>query len=520
MSSTRCISSAIDDSLAPLTLLPSVLSCSSEFNAAFGGVVTHTDTMIVFVVPAGVGKGLNLTVSAVSPDGTAVSSGPRTFSYTAPTLDRTDPTTWLVTPPVAASATTYVFSPSKLLTFYGSNFGPYGQEASWSPQERQVSITIDGYACPGALRKFVDNSVVLQCEYARDASAALGVPVSDPSVPRAGIKDVRAFVAGQESFPAPTIFRVGCSPDSYGQPGDICLPCPLGAECDGYRGDLASPSVALIASNVLKYGPLVFLNRSTSWGFNVTQCHSCHTRPRALPGFFNMRGLVNKEGESETICDPIRKAEGRAAVECENVVACEPPESCLSDNVCADGYTNDKGWPYRCAACADGFFRSSGICRRCPNNPELNILFFFIVAIAAIACGWLLNQKQVNIAFLTIGLDYMQVISIFAATRVAWPQQIQDLFRILSAFNLNIEIMAPECVFKGLQYTQKWGMIMALPLGVFALLLCVHGANIFYAVFIRGQKLSTFAAEAASPLIAMAQVLMYFLYLYLTRSRL
>jgi hypothetical protein len=36
------------------------------------------------------------------------------------------------------------------------------------------------------------------------------------------------------------------------------------------------------------------------------------------------------------------------------------------------------------------------------------------------------------------------VLSILANSRVTWPAVVRELYRIMSAFNLNIEIVAPE----------------------------------------------------------------------------
>jgi len=36
------------------------------------------------------------------------------------------------------------------------------------------------------------------------------------------------------------------------------------------------------------------------------------------------------------------------------------------------------------------------------------------------------------------------VLAIFSNAKVAWPPVIKQLYRMLSAFNLNIEIVAPE----------------------------------------------------------------------------
>jgi len=512
---TRCITAAVSDYNATKLLL-SVEDCYSEFSqSSFNTtVLAHSHSQITFTTLPGVGKNRNLTISIIGSDGIEVTSNVIAFSYAPPELKRVTPNIirlpepTIIVSPTSTNRGVYSFNPTRLV-FGGNNFGPIGMESTWTIEERKVEITISNYKCNDAARKTINQESILECNYALDTVISGGVLLSNNAVPRVGYVSVSATVAGQLSVPTASNFlHVVCDIDTYGLPGEICLSCPYGATCDGFKP----------VSTINDVAKATFRNYINNDGLNVTECMSCHTAPSAKPGFFNMKGYVNDNGESETVCDPIRKEEGlRSNKECENFVACDPPEACLGANICADGYAN-KAFPYRCSQCADGYYRSSGSCRQCPNNPELNIVFFFIVAVVAIGIGWFLNRKQVNIAFLTIGLDYIQVISIFASTRVAWPQQIKDLFRILSAFNLNIEIIAPECAFKGITYKQKWGMIMALPIAVFALLLVIHFSTIVYAVLIKGQSSRNLVRTTASPLIAMGQVLMYFLYLYITRS--
>ena len=60
------------------------------------------------------------------------------------------------------------------------------------------------------------------------------------------------------------------------------------------------------------------------------------------------------------------------------------------------------------------------------------------------------------------------------------------LFQILSAFNLNIEIVAPECLVPDVSFVTKWMIIVCLPLLVGSLFLVQF--SILYAVkrFVRG----------------------------------
>jgi hypothetical protein len=80
--------------------------------------------------------------------------------------------------------------------------------------------------------------------------------------------------------------------------------------------------------------------------------------------------------------------------------------------------------------------------------------------------------------------------------------------QVLSAFNLDINVIKLECSLPGISYSVKWAATMALPIAVGIILLLIHGAVVAYTVLVSRQKLKK-AATAASPLVAMAQVLMY-----------
>jgi hypothetical protein len=50
--------------------------------------------------------------------------------------------------------------------------------------------------------------------------------------------------------------------------------------------------------------------------------------------------------------------------------------------------------------------------------------------------------------------------SLFCAARGQWPAIIVELFRLMSVFNFNIDITAPECTLKQLTYETKWWIVM------------------------------------------------------------
>ena len=122
-----------------------------------------------------------------------------------------------------------------------------------------------------------------------------------------------------------------------------CLPCPAGAYCDGGL-----------------------------------------TPPRALAGWFDLNGT------GPTQCPPERLSRPY----CDYFVPCEPPEACLGNNTCAEGYVSVDPI-YRCAACdpcyrgptgtgsCNTYYRRGGECLKCPSLAWMLILMFAVVAIGA-----------------------------------------------------------------------------------------------------------------------------------------
>ena len=51
----------------------------------------------------------------------------------------------------------------------------------------------------------------------------------------------------------------------------------------------------------------------------------------------------------------------------------------------------------------------------------------------------------------------------FANAGVPWPEEVMKLFDLLSAFNLNIQLVAPECLVPSVSFSQKFAFIVMLP---------------------------------------------------------
>jgi hypothetical protein len=163
-----------------------------------------------------------------------------------------------------------------------------------------------------------------------------------------------------------------CVPGYFGASGELCEPCYDGAKCLGGAME-----------------------------------------PLSLPGFFI--GNLSLETRS----DPCRH---KTRVRCLAPRACDPPESCIGEDQCSAPYINVAP-VYRCATCADGYYRLAGKCRVCPNNPWVLVVAFIVIVLAVAVVGYVLNRKSVNIAFLSIGIDYFQVLAMFSRSNVKWPER-------------------------------------------------------------------------------------------------
>ena len=72
--------------------------------------------------------------------------------------------------------------------------------------------------------------------------------------------------------------------------------------------------------------------------------------------------------------------------------------------------------------------------------------------------AYVMKKKRVSLGIVAISVDYLQILALLSATKVTWPASVIALFTWLSAFNFNIDITAPECVFE-VAYEVKWQMV-------------------------------------------------------------
>jgi hypothetical protein len=206
--------------------------------------------------------------------------------------------------------------------------------------------------------------------------------------------------------------------------------------------------------------------------------------------------------------------EAGAPGSCPVMVACQPADACLANNLCnaARGYTG-----YRCQECIKGYYKVQGECLKCPDNPWLLFLIAGLVLAFAAAAGWFLNSNKVHLALVSIGVDYFQVLAIFTQSKIAWPTPVKRLLNILSAFNLNIDLTAPECTIETITYGDRWAITMALPILILSVFVVSTLVRYLYKRFIR--KVPSERRWSHAPaLIGIYFTLFYFMYLLLARA--
>ena len=238
----------------------------------------------------------------------------------------------------------------------------------------------------------------------------------------------------------------------------------------------------------------------------------------SLPGWWRFNQSLTSDE-----CHPLRTSAVRAINEetdtggCPVYKPCEPPESCPGDNLCLRGYDGP-----RCSQCLEGqFHRVNGRCVKCPDRPWLQYALIGVGAMFAAGFGYMLRSKGIiDVSILAIvGIDYLQVLAIFASTRVEWPRLLEDVLAIMSAFNLNINVLfVPECIAPGIGFEVKFLATLALPVLVSVVFMSVVLFRYLYKLTCTNYKArpAGYLCSDANATVSAFIVLARFAYLFVT----
>lgn len=111
-----------------------------------------------------------------------------------------------------------------------------------------------------------------------------------------------------------------------------------------------------------------------------------------------------------------------------------------------------------------------GRCQGCPDNSILSFVIFGATGLVVAIVFYIIQKLKLNIGVLSLGIDYFQVLALFGAAKVKWPENLRMLLNYGSVTSLNLDVAAPECAGGGLTPEGKWFITMLAPLGVAALL--------------------------------------------------
>lgn len=513
---TACITDALTAGGARprVSDLDNCFPIAPEFRAV--RMTLHSDDEIRFMIPPGIGVNRSVTVEVIdSATGEIAASSPAYFSYQRPEITGANPLVVRFEDELGGS---------RLVDILGNNFGNAERAVidQWTADELRLDAAIGGVPCSQKRRRREQGGTILSCTL-------------DPGVP-VGPQNVSIHIAGQPGFmdavPESSALKIVCERDFFGQPGDVCMACPVGAKCFGYNcfehvcrnacsgcfngtRRLAGPEIDAICSDrwacPSECGLQTCLGRATPSEPCIARVCD-HSQPRPLPGFFNLNTTDRFNSDMISECPPNSIISGRDVC----IVPCSPLEACLGDNLCAPGYRSTPPH-FRCSSCELGFYRRAASCVRCPDSPELLIVAFVALAVGAAGVGYLLNQKGIDVALIQIGVDYMQVLAIFASARIAWPPFIQDVFHVMSAFNLNLEITAPECLVPDIAFVTKWLLMMAIPVGCCVFLLMAFAGGFAWRFFVKRLSVAV-SLQVGDKILAGFVILLYFLYLQITKQ--
>ena len=76
--------------------------------------------------------------------------------------------------------------------------------------------------------------------------------------------------------------------------------------------------------------------------------------------------------------------------------------------------------------------------------------FAFVIGVASLL---ILSRSKAERNVLRIGVDYFQVLAMFRTAKVAWPIEINFMLQWLQLFQMDIDLIGPECKFQEMLFS-------------------------------------------------------------------
>jgi hypothetical protein len=85
-----------------------------------------------------------------------------------------------------------------------------------------------------------------------------------------------------------------------------------------------------------------------------------------------------------------------------------------------------------CGDCSTGYYHYNASCKKCPDSAVAVVIVFILAALAACGVTWMMNKYRLDLPLIAVAVDYFQVVSLFAQSKITWPSAVQTLFSIMS----------------------------------------------------------------------------------------
>eukprot|EP00161_Ancyromonas_sigmoides_P005253 TRINITY_DN155_c0_g1_i11.p1 TRINITY_DN155_c0_g1~~TRINITY_DN155_c0_g1_i11.p1 ORF type:complete len:1977 (-),score=42.19 TRINITY_DN155_c0_g1_i11:409-6339(-) len=293
-----------------------------------------------------------------------------------------------------------------------------------------------------------------------------------------------------------------CAAGTYGESFDVpCAPCGLGfarsdlqAKCEpcprgSYTDTAGSERCTVCPTNT----------ESVPAATHVLNCTCVPTTYHPL----GRAGEVCSACKDGGVCvggdrPPVPMEGFWAARAHDPFVPCDVVEACPGGalNLCETGYIGP-----RCGLCADRYFERDGLCRRCPENAQVQFAFFVLFGLLVCVVVLIVARKQRGqfINAIAIMASFFQVLSIVLSMELRWPSSVRDTVSWLTVpFTFNIDFLASECSLP-IAFTAKWIMTLALPL-FFALMFgVIYGVIHLHALVMGRGRASNSPASTPVP---------------------
>jgi hypothetical protein len=278
------------------------------------------------------------------------------------------------------------------------------------------------------------------------------------------------------SSPGGTARCSTCAPGTYSAKDGAseCLQCPTGKfqrdqgqtkciECDvdSFAESEGSPECTACSS----------ADKTTNGATGSTSELACECRANTygLPGPGECspcpRGGVCLPGAS---VPEVANGFWRAGSNDTQMYPCIPPHACLGSANngtagCETGYTG-----FRCGECLRDverelkYYRIGDECKPCPSKTGWSMLLIFLLFLIVVGLLLVFGRAGVKVGTLQIGINFLQMLSLFSGFRLKWPPIVLDMLSFLSVFAFNIEVLHPECEVR-MDFFDKTFFILSLP---------------------------------------------------------